>query len=153
SEDRYKSIARALGSSANLLGLLTTTPPISLSQTEIESLQESGGPSPKSLTYGIRRVFLTAHETAGIRPERPNNSPGSSVRRTPCRPIAAASFHDRPMLDNGRTGMVAGAPTPRPSATFLRPNCRDHHPRSDVRPAAPPRRGSGDRRGGGRRSG
>jgi hypothetical protein len=37
----------------------------------------------KSFAYGIRGVLLAAHETAGIRPERPNNSPGSAsaVRR------------------------------------------------------------------------
>jgi hypothetical protein len=106
----------------------------------------------KSLTYGIRRVRLTAHETAGLRPKRQNNSSGSSVRRTPCRPTQAAGFHDRPMLDNRCPSMVAGARTPRSPAAFLRANCRDHHSRSDVWPATPPRLRSSDRRRGRRRS-
>ena len=45
SEVRYKSIARALNSGANLLGLVTIQLLPWPNQTKIESLQESGGTS------------------------------------------------------------------------------------------------------------
>jgi hypothetical protein len=65
SEDRYKSIARALNSGANLPGLVTILLLPWPNQTKIRSLQESGGTS-LSVAAGVRAGFSRSGQVAVV---------------------------------------------------------------------------------------